>query len=214
MTRVASILCIVSLFAAVPVAESLAAPAGGDAGASAKKKKCAKGKVRQKVKKNGKTVKKNGKAVYKCVKKNTGGGGGGTGGGGGGGTTTPTDPKAVFTSLVSGQQFYRPFATVNISGEEFWRFCTDGRYYRRYTSSSSALTTEYQDKGTWTITQAQASPQVPGAYVGVLALVGTFDGEQKSGNIAIGASPSTAQSVIDYGTGEKEFTRGVAPGPC
>lgn len=204
MTKLFMTLCLAAcLGVSMPISEALAQPAS-----TAKKKTCKKGYKLTTVKRHGKKR----KICKKLPTNNGGGGGGGTGGGGGGQTA---DPKTTATALISGQQFYRPFATVNISGDEIFRFCADGRYFRRYTSSSSVLTTEYQNQGTWTLTQAApASANGVAGFEAELHLVGTYDDRQVDGNIRALVSQQTATSGIDDGNGYKEFTRGPAQSAC
>lgn len=144
------------------------------------------------------------------------GGEGGGGGGGEGGGGQQVDPKALAAQLITDQEFTRPFATQYTSGEELWRFCANGTFFYRYTSSGQYTTSESYGNGTWEIREAKTGV-VQGVEVveaGVF-VNGTFSDEgQKQGTLVVGVSHQTTQAYLNKGDGLVEFIRGGLRGGC
>ena len=209
-------LLIVAL--ALPAGEALAQPGASEppSGAAKKRKKCKRGYVlkRVKLKRNGKVVKRNGRTVYrkKCKKRKRKAG-----------AQTPAKPdaRAVAQAYVNGYQFYRPFASQYTSGEETWRFCNNGRFFYRHTTSGTYTTSEEYGNGTWRVDGGQyVQSEGKEGVVGVIRLTGTVSGKavnDQAQNNALKFAyflTNQQQAALDAGNGFQEYQHVSAAGSC
>ena len=188
-----------------PVVE-MAAGAPADASKKKKKRSCAK-KKKKRGKRSASDAKKRKRA--KCKKKKRRG------------TTPKADANAVAQAYVNGSQFYRPFASQYSNGEETWRFCNNGRFFYRYTTSGTYTTSEEYGSGTWRLEKGEYVQS--GGKQGVAGLVrldgtvrGTTVNDQSQNNAVkfVYAFDNEQQAGVDAGNGFQEFQRTRTTDAC
>jgi hypothetical protein len=220
MARLALLLALLTFSAAALPAQAEAAP-----------RKCKKGFVLKKVKKNGKTVRK-------CVKKKAltddqqvvvDGGGGGTtidggDGGGDGGTAPPPQPEQVrndqaLQDALTNAAFYKtwnggagygsytynflPKHLGEVEGRKVFqlRYCT---YYVSFVASGSGQTEGFN--GVWVVKEGYTHPNQPGLVTGILQLwrQGMSQDQQVEAPVAV----KDGAAAIKTGNGSTYFEAG------